>query len=357
MHGRSLDSRSPMLNSQFGLTCLAAIVVLASACLTASCQSAEQTIAGPTSPDPAAMLRSSYLSNNLESDTTPPFHLSAHFQTFDYLGKASGNGTLAVFWDGHSRFKRVVSYRGVTQTIIKTEKGVSADNDGPSSYELSLMIPGFMYPLPRPAMISGSVVEYRAVKLPSIALDCAILTPKVLAYPPSHVEQRVFCLDNATHTLRLTQMSMHMALTYNDLMTFHGKYVPRKVKLTQGSVERGELTVDDISDWKADSSLFVVAPGDHEPSPSLGPVRPTKIAPFIYPMQLAALRMEAKVVLYATVSADGKVSDLEVISAPNPAFADAAVDSVRKWKYSPYVVNGKPTATHTFVFANFDPPR
>jgi protein TonB len=34
-------------------------------------------------------------------------------------------------------------------------------------------------------------------------------------------------------------------------------------------------------------------------------------------------------------------------------FTDAAIDAVRQWKYSPYLLNGEPTEVDTIINVNF----
>jgi len=60
----------------------------------------------------------------------------------------------------------------------------------------------------------------------------------------------------------------------------------------------------------------------------------------IYPEEAKAKHIEGIVLLRARISADGSVKELEFDSGP-PELMDAAMDAVRKWKYSPMVVNGE----------------
>jgi protein TonB len=62
-----------------------------------------------------------------------------------------------------------------------------------------------------------------------------------------------------------------------------------------------------------------------------------------YPMQARQRGQEGWVVLEFTISTAGTVKDVEVVaSEPGTVFDRAAVQAVRKWKYNPKVVDGKP---------------
>jgi protein TonB len=79
------------------------------------------------------------------------------------------------------------------------------------------------------------------------------------------------------------------------------------------------------------------------PRVSEGVVEPTlihKIAPS-YPMQARTERISGKVVLSATIGADGSVGEIAVVSG-SPILAEAAKEAVRKWRYRPAMLNGSP---------------
>ena len=62
-----------------------------------------------------------------------------------------------------------------------------------------------------------------------------------------------------------------------------------------------------------------------------------------YPMQARQRGLEGWVVLEFTISTAGTVKDVEVVaSEPGTIFDRAAVQAVRKWKYNPKVLDGKP---------------
>jgi periplasmic protein TonB len=41
------------------------------------------------------------------------------------------------------------------------------------------------------------------------------------------------------------------------------------------------------------------------------------------------------------------------IASTDPVFIDAAMQSVKQWKYSPYLLNGEPTEIDTSITVNF----
>ncbi len=66
--------------------------------------------------------------------------------------------------------------------------------------------------------------------------------------------------------------------------------------------------------------------------------------------------MEGSVELLATVSKDGNITHIKVISG-DTQLAKAASDAVKQWKYKPYKLNGEPVEIQTQVTVNFKLPQ
>ena len=49
----------------------------------------------------------------------------------------------------------------------------------------------------------------------------------------------------------------------------------------------------------------------------------------------------------------GSVESVEVVSSTNPMFNDAAVDAVRRWRYRPALMNGRPVRVYFSVVVDF----
>jgi protein TonB len=67
-----------------------------------------------------------------------------------------------------------------------------------------------------------------------------------------------------------------------------------------------------------------------------------------YPPLARAARVEGTVVLAATISKEGTIINLRVVSGP-PMLQQAALDAVSQWRYRPYLLNGEPVDVETTV--------
>jgi protein TonB len=80
-----------------------------------------------------------------------------------------------------------------------------------------------------------------------------------------------------------------------------------------------------------------------------------KIAPS-YPASSLRMRVEGTVQLLATVSKDGDITHIKVLSG-EPQLTKAASDAVKQWKYKPYLLNGEPVEIQTQITINFRLPK
>jgi protein TonB len=67
-----------------------------------------------------------------------------------------------------------------------------------------------------------------------------------------------------------------------------------------------------------------------------------------YPAIAKAARIQGTVVLQASISKEGTIQNLKVVSGP-PMLQQAAVEAVKTWRYKPYLLNGQPVEVETQV--------
>lgn len=74
--------------------------------------------------------------------------------------------------------------------------------------------------------------------------------------------------------------------------------------------------------------------------------------PPAYPSIAIATGTSGTVVLQATISKNGKIEGLRVVSGPT-LLQQAAIDAVKQWRYRPYLLNGEPIEVETTVTVIF----
>ena len=73
----------------------------------------------------------------------------------------------------------------------------------------------------------------------------------------------------------------------------------------------------------------------------------------IYPASAASAGIQGMVLLRAIIRTDGAVMGMTVLSTPDPALADAAMEAVGQWRYEPTRLNGQPVEVVTTISVNF----
>ena len=91
------------------------------------------------------------------------------------------------------------------------------------------------------------------------------------------------------------------------------------------------------------------------PVPICGDVRPAKLIKSVspvYPQMAKSQHVSGNVQIDALIDADGNVSSMKVLSGP-ALLREAALQSLKQWKYQPAELDGKPTSMHLTVTLQF----
>lgn len=81
-------------------------------------------------------------------------------------------------------------------------------------------------------------------------------------------------------------------------------------------------------------------------------LEPTKIVKAVYPLGAEKDELQGEVVVRFIVAETGDVERTEAVSG-NPVLASAAVDAAKKWKFKPFIKNGKAVKASTQIPFDF----
>jgi len=73
----------------------------------------------------------------------------------------------------------------------------------------------------------------------------------------------------------------------------------------------------------------------------------------LYPPIARQAHISGTVVLQATISKQGTIENLHVVSG-HPMLVQSALQAVRQWRYKPYYLNGEPVEVETTINVNFN---
>lgn len=72
-----------------------------------------------------------------------------------------------------------------------------------------------------------------------------------------------------------------------------------------------------------------------------------------YPYVARSYHRQGRVILQATISKDGSITDLSIVQPAGMGLDEAAIEAVKQWKYKPYLLQGEPVEVETTITVNF----
>jgi TonB family protein len=290
--------------------------------------------------------------NNLDVKGNTPFHLGMKFQLYDLDGKPTETGSFETWWTAPGKHRTVVHLAGLNE-----DGRFPAGADAASvrnSYLVRKLLESTISPLP--VMLSPQEVSTRSVKFGKVQLDC--IGPKSSLLGLMNAQPTTACVaPNTTDVLFLEGLGGKMTLLRPKTGTFHDTHVALDLRLAILGKDAiaGTMTV-----LEGDSSKAVEPPAADASEARIAPVsggviagKRIKFVEPVYPAAAKIARLSGAVLLSAIIGVDGSVRRLAPIASTDRMFTDEAMDAVKKWKYSPYLLNGEPTEVDTTITVNF----
>lgn len=303
---------------------------------------------------------------DFSSPELKPWHLKAIYQLYDLKGNPTEQGTWEYWWSSPKVHRSTWTRTGAEHTEWSTAEGALYRKDSGSSlrYFERTMEGTLLFPLPERGVLDSGRMKLDLKMLPPDKpnLACVLATLQWLVdgklQAPSSGMASYYCFDPATLALRMTY-SNQLTKQFSQLVKTQGRYLPRQVVVTEGkqklftaSVETIEAlsTTDAMFSPPADATLEQRAPsphGDSQDDVTTGSL--VKKTQPLYPLASKMAHEQGVVVLGAVIGTDGRIHDLEVLASPSPMLAESAVNSVKKWEYKPYLLNGVAVEVETVV--------
>jgi TonB family protein len=296
--------------------------------------------------------------NNLDVKGNTPFHLAMTFQLYDLDGKATKTGTFEEWWAAPGSEKIVVHLLGLN------EDGSASEGANPTvardAYLVNRLMNAAVRPVP-PEPVDGVKTTNETRKFGKAELSCVVPEPE---HPPQISFRRAtLCLEPKTDEVRvLLESDGHGGMIRNSEGTFHSTFVALGLQISflgRNAITGKVTTLQSFDPAKSEVKLSPAgSPVASQPNVvrlSGGVIAGHRVK-FVLPEypELAKMRhASGSVLLHAIIGKDGSVERLVPIARTDPMFTDAAIRSVKQWKYSPYLLNGEPTEVDTTITVNF----
>jgi TonB family protein len=321
-----------------------------------------------TPQDARAILETAGPLYNFEDPALKPWHLKATYRLYDWNGSPVGQGTWERWWSSPKVSRETWTREGITITQWSTADGnFSQESAGSLKYFEKQIGSLFFPPLPSIKLVDSGQMKLSLTIVPvgSGKLTCVDsllqwnLDGKMTA-PPSAAPERN-CFEPPTMALRFTaSTTVSLSRAYGHIVRFQGKYLAKEVVVTSGKQTLFSATLDVVDSANpADPVLTPPADAvkiggeratvsaDHAANVTTGSI--VKKTQPVYPALAKMTGIQGTVVLAAVIGKDGRVRDLEVLTAPDKVLASSAIDAVKQWEYRPYLLNGTPVEVETVV--------
>jgi TonB family protein len=292
--------------------------------------------------------------NDLDLKGNTPFHLAMTFQLYDMDGKATKTGTFEEWWAAPGSEKIVVHLPGLNEDGKAPE---GADTTvARDAYLVGRLINEAVRPV-SPELRAGEATTTKTVSFGKNRLDCT--AQKVILVGATNAQPTTVCVKpQTTDVLIVEGIGGTEMLVRPSTGKFHDTYVALEVQIGfQGrSAITGKITtMQSFDPAKSEVKLSSAASQPDVVRISGGIIAGHRTG-FVEPEypELAKIRhANGSVLLHAVIGKDGRVEQLVPIASTAPMFTDAAIRSVKQWKYSPYLLNGEPVGVDTIITVNF----
>jgi TonB family protein len=308
-------------------------------------------------------LHSAIAFNSIDDPQLQPWHLKLSFQLFDVKGEASEKGTIEEWWAGPSSYKVVYTSPSFTGTEIHTKDGVFRSKGMISAPDLlEKVLRQVVHPIRSEQGIVPSNPTLQLHDFGNLKMDCIMLVQKIknISDPPLGFFP-TYCLDHDNDRLRISY-------DFGSQVTIRGRigvFQERRVVIDQ-TISEGPINT--ITAHLEALEVVTTFAGGLDPSSDMEKVGDKPVAidselvrgkritgdvP-IYPLDAKRRHVSGEVVLAARIGGDGRIHSLRVVSAPATDLAIASIVAVRKWTYTPFLLDGRPTDVTSTIKLNFN---
>jgi TonB family protein len=339
-------------------------VLLGFSLLAAICSSAAAQIQGAMPSDPQAVLATAAPHYDFSSPALKPWHLRLSYQTYDDNGKPAKQGAYEYWWVSPKVYRSTWTRGGQSYSEWHTADGKSfyAGSDMELDF-FEYQLPSDLFsPLPAPQDYDASKTYFvkEKEKFGKSKEPCFMIVPKM----PQH--ERIltvpmglfpsYCFDEKIPALLAKWSFASLTIGFGSLVEFQGLYLPRQILMYENTRPILKAMVDEMSHLSpSDPALIPARDATPDRSESVaigsGIMAGHRIGgpPPVYPEDAKEARADGTVTLKALIGRDGRIHDMQVVTAPWPSLVASAMWSVSQWKYKPYLLNGEPVEVETTI--------
>jgi TonB family protein len=294
--------------------------------------------------------------NSLDVKGKTPFHLKISFQLYDLQGKPTDTGTVEEWWAGPGASKTLINAQSLNSSVA-LPFDAELKVDPRENYLVSRLLAAESHPIAEATSVSADSIHEAIRSFDKVNLNCLTVVGRDSLGNGRPAES--FCVDPKDNALRVQYEGNVSTTVRNSVGVFHGTSVSLDLRVAfEGRLAiTGKVTT--LQQFDPAKSEVVLPPPIASKNNKLkleGGVTAGKILSRVapeYPSFARSSHIGGTVVLHAVITKQGRISNLFPIASPSPTLTGAAMEAVKQWTYSPYLLNGEPTDIDTVINVNF----
>lgn len=324
--------------------------------------------AKPAMPtQPLALLQLGARRNGLTAPGELPWHIVVDYQTYKDNGGRKARGVFEEWWAAPDEYHLSFDRKGYHLQAWVTPQGSFAIGDPDLPMPERLVYHWMVAPIPQHPDLAGARLFYRVRLIGPLQFPCIQIRSRSSAGDNLPPQYPTWCFESTHPMLRLVDTRVSEAVTVLAVGELRRQYLPRRLVATVGratvltaSLRQGE------SYGNVDPSFFA-PPANAKPAPP-----PSTAILYLTAREAATHLISASlphgtnwnllhesqvyVPLAASISASGRVEHLQILSPMDPELVYALEETVRRFRYRPFLLHGKPAAVRTQIILDFREP-
>jgi hypothetical protein len=307
----------------------------------------------------ADQLRKMIAANSLDAEGKAPFHLKIAFQYFDLQGKPVEAGTAEEWWVSSEHYRIVIQSPSINEVL----PGTIAESPSKNLRELYLareLLSVAVHPFPRYSNLDEFEVSSSTKKTDGLALSC--ITVDTIEGRGISTGSPTFCADQ-NNALRVRSNERASNLARNSIGSFHDVNVSLDLQISYGTglYEKIAMTghVNALQTFDPTKSAVEIGSSssnmiDQQSMPDLF-LKGKVLDPgnLRYPSFQAHTAKGGVIAITATITREGTLNDMVVMSSSDPAFSQAVLEGYKTRTYRPFKLGDQTVEVQVNLYVNF----
>jgi TonB family protein len=322
--------------------------------------------------------------NGIAGEDNKPWHLKFHVTLYDQDGKETNHGTYEEYWASPKEYRIIKTDARFSETDYGTESGVvRAGERTEIQGTFDEISDKYLHPLSYLGTLgvpATSKVALEKRDIGPVSLRCITTTYPAASADSIDTYGPTTCIDSDIPALRvLGPLTPNRLFVFDGIAMFRGRYVARDLTGNIDGKRDVAAHLDTLESIDALNEALFVPPPDAKlitpgvplanaapqpgeaprstfivasPGVAFTPGQLIRASPPEYPIGAKAMGISGTVTVQVRISKDGHIYDAHAISGP-VELRGAAVESVKRWVYRPYKLNGEPIEVGSTVNVMF----